>query len=158
MTIHRSVDAAVNRSGGKPRLDGRFALAVDYRCWGMNEFRIIRLLVGCHLAVSVVTPGIIVALRDHSTEVNSAVWTRGVIVVAGALLTFGFAARAGRGHRRSYLRLRIVAVVVPVAIVAISVAPGMFPVWMKIDQAICGAFLVGVAVLANRGSVRSLFA
>lgn len=87
MTIHRSVDAAVNRSGGKPRLDGRFALAVDYRCWGMNEFRIIRLLVGCHLAVSVVTPGIIVALRDHSAEVNSAVWTRGVIVVAGALLT-----------------------------------------------------------------------
>lgn len=123
----------------------------------MNEFRIIRLLVGCYVALSVGTLGVIVALRDNAAEVNSAVWTRGVIVVASALLTFSFAARAGHGHRRSYLRLRIISFVMPVAIVAIIAAPGMFPVWMKVDQAICGAFLVGVAVLANRGSVRSLF-
>jgi hypothetical protein len=58
----------------------------------------------------------IVLLRDNAAVVDSAVWIRGVAVVASAALTCVFTARAAGGSRRALLRLRIVSVVMVVAI------------------------------------------
>ncbi len=121
-------------------------------------FGAVRLLVGAYLAISVVTLAAIVLLRHHHAVVNQAVWVRGTIVVASALLTTAFAARAARGSRRAFLRLRIVSAVMVAAIVVIIALPGTFPLWMKLDQGVCGALLVGVVVIANGRHLRSLFA
>lgn len=115
-------------------------------------------LVGAYAGVSVLTLAAIVLLRNHPGAVNSAVWTRGVIVVASSLLTFSFAVRAARGSRRALLRLRIVSAVMVAAIAAIVSLPGTFPVWMKIDQGFCGALLIGVVALVNGRRVRAQFA
>mgnify|MGYP001085544412 CR=1 FL=1 len=45
-----------------------------------------------------------------------------------------------------------------VAIVAIVALPGTFPVWMKVEQSVCGALLLAVVVVANRPGVRAAFA
>jgi hypothetical protein len=123
-----------------------------------TAFGSVRLLVGTYLTISVLTLVAIVLLRDHPSMVNSAVWTRGIIVVASALLTTLFAARAARGHQRAFLRLRIVSAVMVVAIAVIIAIPGTFPLWMKIEQGVCGLVLVGVVVQVNSRRVRSLFA
>lgn len=122
-----------------------------------QTFRRIKLLIGCYLGISVITLAVIVLLRNHAADVNSVVWTRGVIVVASALLTLSFATHAARGARRSFLRLRIISIVMPLAIVVIIVLPGTFPLWMKLEQAVCGVLLVTVAVLVNGGHLRSQF-
>jgi hypothetical protein len=44
-----------------------------------------------------------------------------------------------------------------VAIAVIIAIPGTFPLWMKIEQGVCGLVLVGVVVQVNSRRVRSLF-
>lgn len=121
-----------------------------------SSFRVVRQLVVAYLAVSVLTLVAIVLLRDTSA-VNDAVWVRGVIVVASALLTASFTARAARGSSRAFLRLRIVTAVMVVAISVIIALPGMFPLWMKIEQGVCGLLLLAVVLVVNGGHLRSQF-
>jgi hypothetical protein len=124
----------------------------------VNAFHTIRLLVGVYLGISLLSVAAIVAFRDDSGVVNSAVWIRGMIVAASALLTLSFVIRAGRGSRRAYLRLRIITAVMLVAIAVVVALPGTFPVWLKVEQMICGLLLAAVAVLANGRALRELFA
>ena len=119
--------------------------------------RSVQLLVAGYLAISLLTLIAIIALRNHTSMVNDAVWTRGTIVVGSAVLTFLFARSAARGSRRGYLRLRIVSAVMLVAIVVIISLPGVFPLWMKGEQAVCGLLLLGVALLVNGKHLRSVF-
>lgn len=101
---------------------------------------------------------VIVLLRNDSADVNAAVWVRGAIVVASALVTYVCAVRAARGSRSAYRRLRVISGVMIVAIAAIIALPGAFPVWMKAEQAVCGVLLIAVAALVNGKYLRSLFA
>ena len=123
-----------------------------------SAFRSTKVLVGAYLCISWLTFVAIVLLRRHTAIVNDAVWVRGTIVVASALLSLSFAVRAARGSRRAYLRLRIISAVMVVVIAAIIVLPGTFPLWMKIEQGICGLILIRVSVVINGKHLRSLFA
>jgi hypothetical protein len=82
--------------------------------------------------------------------------THAIIVLAGALVTCRFAARALRGNRRALLRLRIAAVVEPVAIAVVIAIPGDFPLWMMLEQAVGFVLLVAVAALLRRGVTTSM--
>ena len=120
-------------------------------------FRRVKLLVSGYLTVSAATFVAIVLLRDHTAVVDSAVWIRGTVVVASAAAMLMFTVRAARGSRRMYLRLRIVSAIMVVAIVVIAAMPGILPLWMRIEQGVCGAILIGVVALVNSRPVRSLF-
>lgn len=123
-----------------------------------QAMRTVRLLVGTYLCISALTLVAIVLMRGHPNLVNAAVWTRGTIVVVTAVLMFSFAVRAARGSARAFLRLRIVSAVMVVAIAAIVSLPGTFPVWMKIEQGVCGAVLLGVVSLVNGRRLRAAYA
>ena len=111
--------------------------------YGMN-IRTMKLLAGGYLAVNLATVAAIVLLRNDTALVTDSVWTRGVIVAASSVLTYVFAVFAARGSGRAYLRLRLVALIQLVAIVAIIALPGTFPLWMKIEQGVCGLLLLGL--------------
>ena len=69
-----------------------------------------------------------------------------------------FTVRAAHGSRRMYLRLRIVSAIMVAAIAVITAMPGILPLWMRIEQGVCGVILIGVVALVNSRPVRSLFA
>lgn len=117
-----------------------------------------KLLIGCYLGISVLTLVAIVLLRNNTAIVTPAVWIRGTIVAASALLTTFFTTQMARGSRSGYLRLRLVSSIMLVAIVVIIALPGTFPLWMKIEQGVCGLFLLGVVVIVNSKRMRSTFA
>ncbi|MFK0290168.1 hypothetical protein ACIQU6_06745 [Streptomyces sp. NPDC090442] len=117
-----------------------------------------KLLIGGYLALSVLTLAALFVLRGDATVVNEAVWVRVGIVVASALLSFTFVVRAARGSRGAYRRLRIVSAVMVVAIAVIVAVPGPFPLWLKLEQGVCGLALLGVLVVANGSHLRALFA
>ena len=121
-------------------------------------FRKIKLLTGGYLGVSALAVVAIVLMRHHSAEVNSSVWTHGILVAASALVAFGLAVRAARGSLGAYRRLRIMSVALVAAIAVIAALPGSFPLWMKAEQGVAGLFMIGVAVLVNGSQLRSLFA
>ena len=126
--------------------------------YSQAAFRSVKLLVGCYLGISVLTLIAIVLLRNNSAIVTPAVWVRGTIVVASALLTAFFAARMTRGSRAGYLGLRLESAIMFVAIAVIIALPGLFPLWMKIEQGICGLLLLGVVVIVNGKHLRLTFA
>ena len=125
---------------------------------GLASFRSVKLLVGCYLGISVLTLVAIILLRSDTAIVTPAVWVRGTIVAASALLTALFAAQTARGSSSGYLRLRLVSAVMLVAIVTIIMLPGLFPLWMKIEQGVCGLLLLGVVVVVNSKHLRATFA
>ncbi len=120
--------------------------------------RLPRLLLLGYVALSALTVGLLVLLRDDAEVATTPAWVRAVIVLASSLLTLWFAAQAAGGSARGYLRLRIVTAVMVVAIVVIVVIPGAFPVWLRVEQAVCGLVLAAVAVLITRAPVRAQFA
>jgi hypothetical protein len=124
----------------------------------LRAFRGVKLLAGGYLGISVLTLVAVVLLRDHHSIVTSAVWVRGTIVVASAALTFALTFAAARGSRGAYRRLRLVSGAMVVAIVVIIALPGTFPLWMKIEQGVCGLILIGVALVVNGRHLRSVFA
>ncbi len=123
-----------------------------------SAFRGVLVLVGCYLGLCVLTLVAAVLLRNHHDLVTDAVWVRGTIVLASAILTLLFARGAARGSRRAYLRLRIVTAVMVVAIAVIVSLPGLFPMWMRIEQVGCGLLLLGTVVIVNGRRLRALYA
>jgi hypothetical protein len=109
----------------------------------VDAFRTIRRLLLAYLAVSLAALVAIVAMRNDAAEVNSAAWTRAIIV---------------EGSRGAYRRLRIISIITVVVIAVIIASPGTFPLWLKVEQGLCGLIMAGVAVVANRPGLRALFA
>ncbi|MEV7360471.1 hypothetical protein [Kitasatospora sp. NPDC091276] len=124
----------------------------------VRAFRTVRRLVSAYLGLSVVTLAAAYVLRNHPDLVNPAVWIRGTLVVASAVVTYLFTTRAARGSHAAYRRLRIISAVMIAAIVVIICVPGTFPFWMKAEQALCGLVLAGVAAVINGRHLRTLFA
>jgi hypothetical protein len=121
-------------------------------------FRGVRRLAGAYVAISVLTLVAIVLMRHDAALVNAAVWIRGSIVAASSMLMAAFVTGAARGSARAYLRLRLVSAIMVVAIAVIVSLPGTFPVWLKIEQGVCGVLLIGVVAIVNGRHLRSLFA
>lgn len=132
--------------------------ATELRANSPKAFSLVKALLVGYLAVSVLTLTAIVLLRNDVSVVNPAVWIRGTIVAASSVLTLAFAAGAARGSRGAYRRLRVITAVMPVAIVVIIALPGTFPLWMKLEQAVCGVLLLGVVAVVNGRVMRASFA
>jgi hypothetical protein len=62
------------------------------------------------------------------------------------------------GRRRAYIFLLIASAVMLAAVVLIVSLPDDFPIWFKIEQGVCGLFLLGIVFIANGGRIRSVFA
>jgi O-antigen/teichoic acid export membrane protein len=108
----------------------------------LTGMRTTRILVACYLTLSVLTVVAVFLMRHHADLVDPAVWVRTSIVAASAALLMSFVAR------RAYQRLRIVSTIMLVAIAVILAVPGDFPLWLKVEQAICGLLLLGVVIKA----------
>lgn len=121
-------------------------------------FRIVKLLVGSYLAISVLTLVAAILLRGNAAIAPIAVLVRGTIVVGHASVTLLFAVRMSRGSRVGYILLRISSIIMVVAIAVIIAIPGDFPLWFKIEQGCCGLLLLGVVIVAFSKQVRSVFA
>lgn len=115
-------------------------------------------LVSCYAGLSILTLAAVVLLRDDPAAVTDAVWVRGVLVTASSIAMLLFAISAHRGSARGLLRLRIVSAVMVVAIVVIIAIPGLFPLWLRIEQGVCGALMLAVVILVNRRGARAALA
>jgi hypothetical protein len=120
--------------------------------------RAIRVLISCYVGLSALTLVVAVLLGGDPDLVPDSVWIRGVIVLASSVLLAVFAARAARGSRSAWRRVWLFAAIMTVAIVVIVAIPGVFPVWMKLEQVACGALLFTVVVLARSRPLRTAFA
>jgi hypothetical protein len=112
-------------------------------------------LLAAFLVISVSTVVAVVLMRHNPALVTTAVWVRTPLVAASAAVLLLFARRAAAGHGASFRRLRIISMVVLAAIIGVVAWPGAFPVWLRVEQAVCGVFMLSVVVRTNLRVVRS---
>ena len=119
--------------------------------------RPVLILLGCFVALSAALLGFVAALAAWGIGSDIAIWIRGGFVLASAVLLFVFGVAAAHGSRSALLRLRIIAPIVLVAIVVIVSIPGFLPDWVRLEQAVCGALLLPVAVIVHLPRTRAPF-
>lgn len=85
-------------------------------------------------------------------------WGRSCAVFATSVVAFWFLTLAARGARWAYLRIRVISVVMPIAIVGVDLIPGLCPGWFAVMQAVCALAIVPVAFIVNSSRVRAAFA
>jgi hypothetical protein len=120
-------------------------------------FRAIRVLVSCYLAISLAAVVVLAVLHDHPSAATQDAWVHGIIVAVTAVLMMTFALRTTGGNASAYRRLRIASGVMLAAIVVITVIPGDFPLWMKLEGGLCGLLLLGVVIVVNGKHLRKVF-
>lgn len=119
--------------------------------------RPVLILLSCFVALSAALLGFLAVLAAAGIGADIAIWIRGSFVLASAVLLLVFAVSAFRGSRSALLRLRIIAPIVLAAIVVIVSIPGFLPDWVRLEQAVCGALVLPVAIIVNLPRTRALF-
>jgi len=98
----------------------------------------------------------VIALHGKAGQVNSTVWIRGTILFVTSLLLLAFTNHITRGSRKALLRVRIISTILLASvIVLLVVGHQLLPLWMKLEQAVCGLLLLGIVILVNGKPVRS---
>lgn len=122
-----------------------------------KAFTTTKLIVEAYGALSagVLITVVVRALTGHT--VTSFMWGRSAGVLASAAVTYWLTVLAARGKRWAYVRLRIVSVVVPVAVIAVDVIPGTLPVWFIALHTICALTLAATAFVVNGSGLRAAF-
>ncbi|MFI6597285.1 hypothetical protein ACIBHX_13600 [Nonomuraea sp. NPDC050536] len=107
------------------------------------------------LSAGVLITVVILAVTDHT--VTPFMWGRSGGVLASAAVTYWLTVLASRGARWAYLRVRIISIIMPFAIIAIDVIPGTLPVWFIMLQAACALAIAAAAFVANGSQLRAAF-
>lgn len=119
--------------------------------------RRVKVLALSYFGISILTLVAIPVFRNNPVMVTPAVWVRGSIVVASSVVMTSFVFQMARGRSRAYLRLRLVSAIMLVAVVIIIAIPGDFPLWMKLEQGICGVLLLGICIIVNGKQLRRAY-
>jgi hypothetical protein len=120
-------------------------------------FRCVKILLVTVFVVSIVVLVFAFVNRSNPGLVNAVVWIRGIAVAAAAVILYGFAVIALHGRTWAYHRLRLLSFLIPCGVVLLIVAPGEFPLWMKVEQGFCGILVLLAGLIINRREVRALF-
>lgn len=120
-------------------------------------FRPILVLLTAFLLVSLAMEAVLIVQNATGASVAIAIWIRCSLVLASSVVLVLIAVSAARGSRASLTRLRIISPVVVIAVVVIVSIPGFLPDWVRIEQAVCGALVLPVAILANLPRIRAHF-
>ncbi|MFG1957440.1 hypothetical protein [Nonomuraea sp. NPDC049028] len=110
------------------------------------------------LSAAVLITVAILAITGHT--VTSFMWGRSAGVLASAAVTYWLtvlAARGARGARGAFLRVRIISIVMPVAIIGVDLIPGVTTAWFAMLQATCALAIAAVAFIVNGSRLRAAF-
>ncbi|MFE5736061.1 hypothetical protein [Streptomyces celluloflavus] len=114
-------------------------------------------LVAVYGALAAAVLGTVVIRALTGQPVTSFMWGRSAGVLASAAVTYWLTVLAARGARWAYLRVRIISVVMPVAIIAVDLIPGVCPPWFALMQATCALAIAATAFVVNGSGLRAAF-
>ncbi|MGW8482462.1 hypothetical protein ACWGJP_04945 [Microbacterium sp. NPDC055903] len=123
-----------------------------------RSFRAIGWILAVEIVISVSAIGIAGMNLLTGNPDGFAVWMR-VLVVFGltAGLTY-FALRASAGWYWAYSRLRLFARIFPIVTLVTAAIPGLYPLWMVIEQIIFSLLMFVVGEIAGTDAMRTVFA
>lgn len=119
-----------------------------------NVKRLVTLYGAFSVAVLIGVGGL--AITGH--EVTSFMWGRAGGMFASAAAAYWLTGLAARGSRPAYLRVCVISIVVPLAVIAIDTAgAGALPSWFVALQIAGALALLPSAYLVNQPELRAAF-
>ncbi|GAB3912552.1 hypothetical protein GCM10029964_120450 [Kibdelosporangium lantanae] len=123
-----------------------------------DVFATVRKLIALYGVISVIVLGTVAATTFFAHQPASAfMWIRGGLLPVVAPLLTRWATRAEQGTRAAFDRLRTVTTVMPIAIIAVDLIPGVCPTWYAVMQGISVLPLIAVGVITRGGQMRAMF-
>ncbi|HTJ33401.1 MAG TPA: hypothetical protein VL738_09240 [Dactylosporangium sp.] len=107
-------------------------------------------------ALSVVALMAVVAVAGSGHTVNTFMWVRAALLPVVAVVLVRMIAAAARGSRRAFDRVSALAVIMPIAIIAVDLIPGVCPPWYALMQAVCVLPVIRVAVITRGPELAAL--
>ncbi|MGV9382015.1 hypothetical protein ACWDRB_39820 [Nonomuraea sp. NPDC003707] len=123
----------------------------------MESFGKVKILIAAYGALSAAVLATVAVLAIGGQTVTSFMWGRSAGVLASAAVTYWLTVLAARGARWAYLRVRVISIVMPVAIVAVDMIPGICPMWFAMTQAVCALPIAAVGFVVNGSGLRAAF-
>jgi len=114
-------------------------------------------LLAAELVVGLAALVVAVAIELGSGRVGLAVWLRCCVVLGITVTLFYFLFRARLGYRWAYSRLRLFSLVFPVVTLVLCAIPGLYPLWMIVEQLLFSAILVAIAIVLCSARMREAF-
>jgi hypothetical protein len=121
------------------------------------RFRPVLVLLAAFALVSLAMEAVLVVQSVSAVSVDGGTWTRCSLVLASSIVLLLLAVGAVRGSRPAFRRLRVVSPIVVVAVVVVVSIPGFLPDWVRLEQAVCGALVLPVAIILNLPRTVALF-
>ncbi|MFH8379908.1 hypothetical protein ACH4E7_03040 [Kitasatospora sp. NPDC018058] len=119
-----------------------------------NTFSTVKKCITLFGAVGAVVLATVAAMASLGHETTPFMWIRGVILLGIAPVLHRIATRAAQGSYKAFDRIRTLSTVMPIAVIAVDLVPGLCPPWYAVLQGLSALALIGVAVL-TRGSALS---
>jgi hypothetical protein len=109
------------------------------------------------IVVGVIAIVIAIVLTVNGLSQHWAVWFRGVAVLAITATLLYFAWRASLGWYWAYSRLRLFSRIFPIVTLVIAAIPGLYPLWMTVEQIVFSLLLIGVGDILTGDVMRTAF-
>ena len=147
----------VDRAGGG-RLAGR-TIQEDLRDHPRTRRYFVGILwiLAAEIVVGVAAVIIAFTLAARGEPVTWAVWFRSVAVLAITLTLLYFAWRASLGYYWAYSRLRLFSRIFPIVTLVIAAIPGLYPLWMTIEQIVFSLLMIGIGDILTTDHMREAF-
>ncbi|MEV4906673.1 hypothetical protein ACGF0C_02995 [Streptomyces albidoflavus] len=122
-----------------------------------RAFAGVRTAVKLYGALSSVALLVVAGAALGGEPVNTFMWMRAALLPLLALVLWRKARDASRGSLPAFGRVKALAHVMPVAVVAGDLIPGVCPPWYAVLQGLCVLPVVGLAVLTRGPALRAVF-
>lgn len=122
-----------------------------------EAFDTVKKCVKLYSMVCAITLGTVAVVALSGTTVTTFMWVRSVILLAIAPVILRMTVRASEGERRSFERMRALTVIMPIAIIAVDLIPGVCPVWYAAMQAGSALALIGAAFITRGPTLRTAY-
>jgi hypothetical protein len=114
-------------------------------------------ILAAEIVVGVAAVIIAIVLTIDGVQLHWAVWFRSVAVLAITATLLYFAWRASLGFYWAYSRLRLFSRIFPIVTLVIAAIPGLYPLWMTIEQIVFSLLLIGVGDILTGNAMREAF-
>lgn len=122
-----------------------------------RDFGTVKRLVAAYGALGAAVLITVAVLAATGHPVTSFLWGRSGGVLASAAVIYWMTVLAARGTRWAFLRVRILSVLMPIAIVGVDLIPGICPPWFALIQAASALPLAAAAFVSNGSRLRAAF-
>ncbi len=109
------------------------------------------------MLVGLVAVVLAIAFSTSGDHVGWAVWFRSVAVLGITITLYYFATRAAEGYYWAYSRLRLFSRIFPIVTLVIAAIPGLYPLWMTIEQIVFSLLMIGIGDILTTDHMRQAF-